>query len=371
MNRRLLVMIGTLALALGAASSAWADEAMEHADHDMSQHSGHDMSGTEPMAEHSAHDMSAMVHDHGHGAGGWMLDYSYMRMTMDGMQDGTRSLSTAQVVNWSASSGYMMVPKNMTMDMHMLMAMYGFTDKLMLMAMGNYLVNVMQMENGGCPQDTMESSGLGDTQLGLMYQATGKISVSGGLSLPTGSIDQKDSMDMRVGATCPSSTQKLTYDMQLGSGTYDLSPRVQYKDRQGRLGWGIDGSYLYRLGENANHYTLGDRFDLSFNGSWVVYPVLTGTGRLAYSQWGAIRGQDPDIEATMDMGMGGVMGASPGADPKNYGGTRLDFLIGVDAVFAPGHALSVELGVPLMQDLHGPQMTTTSLFSLRYQYMMM
>ncbi len=343
------------------------DDGVTHEGHDMSQHSGHDMSA------HGGHDMSGAMH-HGHGAGGWMLEYRYMNMSMDGMQSGSKALSTDEALTWGDNGGYMMVPTSMTMDMHMLMAMYGITDRLMFMAMGNYVANSMKMaEASGCANSPMESSGLGDTVLGVMYQATSKFTFNANLSVPTGSIDERGSMnmDMMDGTGCKVVPARLPYAMQLGSGTFDLAPSVAYKDRMDRLGWGIDAEIVYRLGENANEYALGDRFRLNFNGSLVVNSVITGTGRLAYVDWQAINGQDPNIDPQMAMIGGMTMGSSPTNDPNNYGGTRLDFLIGINADLGKGHGLSVEIGIPVLQDLDGLQMSTDRVFSLGYHYMMM
>lgn len=316
---------------------------------------------------------------HSHGKGGWMFDYKYTRMNMDGMLDGSKELSKDDVFAWPDSGGYMMTPTSMTMDMHMVMAMYGLSDKMMLMGMLHYMSNSMDMVSvnmgsGEC-ESTMESSGLADTVVGVMYQMSTNIMFTGNISLPTGSIDEKGSMDMEMmmGMGCQPVERKLPYGMQLGSGSIDLMPAVSFKDGAGRWGWGIDAEYTYRTGENDNKYTLGNRLELDFLGSFAVTPAVIGSGRLAYSNWEAIDGQDPEILAEMQMMHGGAMmtmGSAPTNDPENYGGSRTDFYIGMDGSFAGGHKVGFELGVPVQQSLNGPQMKTDLLFGLSYQYMM-
>lgn len=405
------VLIGGCLLAVAAGTAPAAE--MDH-----SAHQGHDMSSTADVPEgfHRMPDGTIMANNpdsaaappgyhlmpdgtlmansgggdhsahHNHGAGGWMFDYRYTRMSMDGMMDGSSDLSSSDVFAWNQApaGGYLMTPTSMNMDMHMFMVMYGLTDKMMLMGMLHYMSNDMEMDSApvgtlDCGSSTMKSSGLADTIVGVMYQASPKIVVTGNVSLPTGSIDEEGSMLMVMnhggGANmCMQMQGKQPYSMQLGSGTFDLMPSVSYQDKAGNWGWGVDAEYVYRLGENDNNYTLGNRFKLDLLGSFAVAPAVMGTGRLSYTNWEAISGADQDIEQTMMVRVDGAMvdmGSTPTADPDNYGGTRTDFYIGMNGRFGGGHMIGFELGVPVQQDLNGPQMKTDMIFSLGYQYMMM
>ena len=138
--------------------------------------------------------------------------------------------------------------------MHMLMLMYGFTDKFTFMAMLNYLDNEMDMINRLGARPTMETSGLGDTVLTGTYQLNQNITASLGLSFPTGSIDEKVVM--------MGNTIQAPYPMQLGSGTYDIIPSITYSNNLKKWYWGAEVSYTARVGENDNDYTLGDRLHM-------------------------------------------------------------------------------------------------------------
>jgi len=58
-------------------------------------------------------------------------------------------------------------------------------------------------------------------------------------------------------------------------------------------------------------------------------------------------------------------------DPNATGGTRADLHLGVAGFFGKTHSLGLEYGVPVYQDLNGPQMKIESIISLRYNYMIM
>lgn len=98
--------------------------------------------------------------------------------------------------------------------------------------------------------------------------------------------------------------------MQLGSGTYDLKPGLTYVGQWKRWSWGGQFIPTFRIGENSEGYTLGNRMDLT---TWVAYrwlPSLSTSFRLAAASWSNIDGRDDEIE----------VGMSPAADPKAQGG---------------------------------------------------
>ena len=139
---------------------------------------------------------------HEHPKGAWKISYRYMSTYSKGNATGTTSVDDNYIFN-----NYLMAPQNMRMDMHMVMAMYGITNKLSVMAMFNY--NVMSMNMNMLP-GTMHmhmdggtmvmsandntsmhshSSGLGDTKLYAVYSLMNKkihhVIVSAGFNLPT------------------------------------------------------------------------------------------------------------------------------------------------------------------------------------------
>ena len=66
----------------------------------------------------------------------------------------------------------------------------------------------------------MSTGGLGDTEVRGTYKINDVLTASLGLSLPTGSVSEE--------VTSMSKTFRAPYDMQLGSGSYDLKPALTY-----------------------------------------------------------------------------------------------------------------------------------------------
>ena len=379
----ILVFFPLFFMFLASPVSAQTDD---HSEHDMSnpestgsdEHSGHD------MTSHSAHTGAAAHIHHSHGKGDWMLEYRFMRMSMGDLLNGTDKVNTRDISGVlpgipptpDPSKEYRMAPTDMTMDMHMLMFMYGFTERFSLMAMGSYLDNEMDMvmhmnDMSGMPVmdmfGTMETNGLGDTLLGVMYKLDLRWTASFSVSLPTGDIDERVDMvmaginPMGMPVSVTNSNLKAGYPMQLGSGTYDLIPGITYSDSSDKFGWGFQANYLFRLGKNDNHYALGDVGEVFGWTKYVLSPRLLVSGKANYRDWGRIDGQDPEIPPSM----------SPVNDPSATGGRRLDLSLALNGFFGDGHSLGIEVGVPVYQDLNGPQMETDWIVSLAYQFMRM
>lgn len=293
---------------------------------------------------------------HTHPKGMWMTNYRFMHTSMSGLLDGTTSVPVNKVIPMMGTQyGYMMATTDMTMDMHMVMVMYGLTDRLTLMGMANYqsmtmnmLMN-MGMGKGNTQEPPMTTSGFGDTELRGIYQITKHIVGSLGLSIPTGDIEQEFGTMGR--------TYRAPYDMQLGSGTVDLKPALTFAYVTDDAQWNLGGQaqFVYHVDHNGNGYSLGDSIKVT---SWLQRALGPATSwlRLVFSNTGRIKGRDSEIQKLLDPNP--MKGASmPDADPRNYGGQRLDGLIGLSFTKGPFSA-GVEGGVPLFQRVNGLQLET-------------
>lgn len=304
-----LLLVGTTAAAEGSAESA-------ETAHERHAHAGLDVRPGDQMLYNPA--FGEQVY-HTHPAGMWMVSYRFMRMGMSGLRDGTEDVPVERVSPvGSTPYGYMMTPTKMTMDMNMLMVMYGLGDRLTLMAMANYQSNsmdmLMNMGMGNVPQPAMKTSGLGDTEFRGAYKITSSLTGSLGLGIPTGGINERMSM-MGMDFRAP-------YDMQLGSGTWDLKPSLTYDHLgdDGRWNCGAQASYNYHIGKNKHDYTFGDSIRLA---GWLqrAFGPATSWLRLTFTHTGRIRGQDGEIAKILDPVMGVPM---PSAVPRNHGGQRFD-----------------------------------------------
>ena len=303
--------------------------------------------------------------DHLHKPGEYMLSYTYMRMDMGGNRIGTDSLSPSEVITHTSVTGgsLRVVPTEMTMGMHMIGGMAGITDWLTGMIMVPYLDNKMDhitynmMGTAQIGTFTTESSGLGDIEVAGIASLLkdGQHSVNGGLgiSLPTGSIDETDDVLAPSGMR---PTFRLPYAMQLGTGTYDLKPRVTYTYLSDA--WVFGGSYSARLhlGRNDEGYTRGDWHEVT---GWVGYQfdeTLGVSTSLTARTEDKIDGQDTAITAPVQT-----------ANPDYYGGEKIK--LGLDGAwkFYKQNTIKAGVSVPLYQDLNGPQMEDDYAFNLRFE----
>lgn len=316
--------------------------------------------------------------EHTHEAGEFMLSYRFMRMDMAGNRIGTDSVSPEFIVSNIANPTGMpanlrVVPTEMTMDMHMLGAMWAPTDRITLMAMTGYHIKEMDhvtfagmMGATRLGEFSTKSEGFGDTKVSALYKLAGEGDQNAGsrtvaalgVSLPTGSIDKSDDvltpMDTRPVLTLP-------YAMQLGSGTFDPFASITHARNYGAWGWGAQASALVRLHDNDADYRLGDEIAATAWASYSPAPPLSFSLRAAAKSRGDIEGRDTRIAAPVQT-----------ADPANYGGERIDIFAGVNWAAQTGalrgHRFAFEIGAPVHQDLNGPQMETDVIVTAGWQY---
>jgi len=318
-----------------------------------------------------------VMRDHMHHAGEFMFSYRFMHMDMDGNRIGDDEVSPETIVTTVANPFFgrpmqpptlRVVPTSMTMDMHMFGVMYAPISRVTLIAMMNYTDKEMDHITFMGPVGTTRrgtfttnSSGIGDTKLSAMVRlyesGHHKTHVNLGLGIPTGSTDERDTILTPTGAT-PS--VRLPYAMQLGSGTLDFLPGLTYTGRSGATSWGAQYDGTIRT-ERDNGYQWGDRHNVT---GWVAYTPrnwISVSARIAYDTLGDINGSDSAIVAPVQT-----------ADPNNYGGDTVNLTFGMNLVgqggWWHGHRIAIEGGIPVTQDLNGPQMETDYTLTVGWQY---
>lgn len=318
-----------------------------------------------------SHGPIGVMGEHTHLAGEWMLSYRYMHMAMEGNLIGSDSVSTSEI----HQQGYMNAPEKMTMKMHMLGGMYAPSDELTLMLMLPLIENEMDlnmrmpmMSMGGMGAMAMvdtpfstKTDGWGDLKIGSLFNYhktdSSDLILNFMVSLPTGSIDEKDNTAMSMG-----NKVQLPYAMQLGSGTYDIMPGITYTVKQASYSWGAQAKATIRLGENDNDYSLGDRYMAT---AWYARPfagTLSWSSRLAYEHWDNIDGVDKALNPMM-------RNMVPTADPNLRAGERVDLALGLNWII-PGsktNRLALEVIKPIYQHLDGPQMESDYSLVLGWQ----
>ena len=312
--------------------------------------SAHD--GPWTAARPDGHAPISVMGDHMHQMGEWMVSYRYMSMEMEGLLKGSDSVSPTMM-----ATGFManMLPSEMTMDMHMFGTMYAISNKWTLMGMLNYLDNEMSM-----PMGKMDSSGVGDVKIAGLYDLVQwdsgrRMHLNLGVSLPTGSIDEKDAMSRLLG-----------YGMQLGSGTYDFHPAITYLAQTDNYSYGAQLGGILRIGENDQDYTLGNKFGAALWGARKITDSLSASAKLDYSTQSEIDGSDTRLDAR------NMMMASPSFQTASQGRDMTTFGLGLNYYFQngglSGHRLAAEWETPIDQKVNGVQLELDSVWTLGWQY---
>jgi hypothetical protein len=298
---------------------------------------------------------------HTHCAGQIMLGYDYMHTHNAGIFEGTKEVSPQKVF----SEGFGVVHTSMDMDMHMFDVMEAPSDHLTLMAMLPYMQMTMQHLKADGTRFTQSTGGIGDFAAMALWTVYGdscaggnRIVLNAGVSFPTGSISTKDHKE---GEKSQPLTQ-LEYPMQLGSGTYDLLPGITYLGESENWSWGMKTLETVRLGRNDHDYRLGNQYGGS---AWLAYGVtewFAPSLRLDGRVWENITGADPALATN----------PTPEGRPNLRAGARIDSLFGVNfyvpkGIFA-GNRFYIEGGLPVYQDLTGPQLGTAWMIGAGWTY---
>jgi len=299
---------------------------------------------------------------HVHDKNQWMFSYRYMHMQMSGNQNGTTNISNENIF-----TTYLMAPDKMQMDMHMLMVMYGVTNRLTLMAMTHITYTQMSMSmfsvsshhHGGNSTETahhMSAQGLGDVKLSALF---GIVKIENcqligilGVNVPTGSIAVKgEQADMLYAG------QRLPYNMQLGSGSFDVLPGIGYIGQHNQVSWGAQAQAVIRTHDNNNGYRWGNELGLTtwINRQW--WTCLGTSLRAEANVAGQLQGQDPTLYKYNE----------PAAHPYNYGGQKLNAFAGLSFRPPKGalnrQSLAFEYGLPIYQNLNGIQMSARQMIN--------
>ena len=317
-----------------------------------------------PAERADSHGPIGAMGDHTHNEDEFMFTYKYMRMFMDGNRDGTKSRSKSDVLK-----DFAVTPTEMTTQMHMFNFMYGLNQTVTLTAMIPYVLKSMDHKTRTGAKFTTKSSGFGDIRLGSLVRlyafetpsiGSHRFHFNAGVSLPTGDIKA-------TGAT-PLGDTRLPYPMQLGSGTVDLMPGLTYAGGLNDVSWGVQAVGTIRLGDNNQGYALGDEYEVSAYGAYQWAKWVSNSVRFKWKHWANYEGQDSNIIRTV-----GAMNTPlvPTAQSDLRGGERLDILLGANILFPEvmelENHLGVEVGLPLYQDLNGPQLESDYSFFVGWQ----
>jgi len=292
-------------------------------------------------------------------------------MRMDGLLEGRDEVSPEDIIGMPAMGKFMAVQRDMNMYMLNASVGYSFTERffgaIMLMWQKkdmNMLFSPMMKMLTKTPDFTMKAEGLGDTMLMGKYRLysddnlvpTNQVSLFVGLSLPTGSINEKNAnhpLNMRKG-------EQLPYGMQLGSGTLDPSLGLLYQGSSSPLWWGANLTYTGRWYKNSRDYRLGEKYSYDL---YAMYQLRYNTlvqFQINGKYEGSIRGEMNELRTGLSGRAVQGKAASPIMTPlwdnRNYGGHKISATLGLQWQPFAMHIIDINLGLPLFQRLNGPQL---------------
>ncbi len=265
------------------------------------------------------------------------------RSQYDGLRDSRDDLSAAE----NFARGYEISPEERTDDMLELEAYFGLNERWDLYAVLPFLARDLDYDaNVGLAGD-IDTSGLGDVQLGAIFRSYDveqtRLSYLVGLSIPTGSIDER-------GDYAGAPNTKLPYDLQLGSGTFDLVPAVLYESATNDILWGARAAGRIHLeSENDEGWFRSNSMRLDLWAGKRFADDWKGTVRMQGDWWGDLHNFDPELDPVQ----------SPGEDSLRQGGSRVNLYGGMSYDFDHDRTnrLELEIGAPVEEWLDGPQLS--------------
>ncbi len=295
-------------------------------------------------------------------AGRLVLSITPVFANLSGIKMGTRTVWNEYIVSTvpfflNPKQTVRIVPQNIAAATQIVGLNYGVTNNFSMvltagMAERNLDALTFKGTSGIRPlgHSYPSTAGLVDFSLSGVYRVyqdnMHRIQVNLGFALPTGVNNATFSSFLLPDGT--RSNIRGFYGMQPGAGTFDIMPGIVYGGNLGPWSWGLTYRARLPLGPNRQGYRWGDLHE--FNG-WAGYtwtPGLTTTFRVAGTIQGPIRGFDPEIH-----------GPAVPANPLFYGGQRVELfggaVIGGKFIGFENTTLAVEAGLPVYQNLNGPQ----------------
>ncbi|MCB0390908.1 MAG: hypothetical protein KDD58_06450 [Bdellovibrionales bacterium] len=205
----------------------------------------------------------------------WMATYNNMYRNFEG----------------SYNSNYLLQPEELKVTTHNFGLSYKLNENYFLNVSGKYIRNDIYLKSNSSfvPNISATTEGLGDTQVGItrqwLFKNNSFLFLSANLSLPTGDYQEKTS-----------SGRLVSYQGQLGSGTYDFAPYMAYKRRWNSFDLMTRLQGRIRMGRNDLNYRLGDEVMAISSVGWWFWKYSALTASVYYKNWREVVGSE-NVEA--------------------------------------------------------------------------
>jgi len=284
--------------------------------------------------------------DHNHKEGEFMMSYRYMRMGMKGIQSGSSSASVAD----ARSAGYMMVPTEMTGEMHMVGGMYGLTNDITLTVMGSYIEHTMDIWSpmGGGTELRRSTRGFGDTKVGAITtlfednndtkfrRNNDTLYLNTSLSLPTGEHDVTDDGN------------SVGYPMRLGTGTFDPTIGLTYVGKRRGYSFGAQALGTFRLYKNDDDFQAGNLYQATLWTQANLNDAISASFSVRGFRQDRTDGADPALTSTMAFPFDPLAQEREGIDL----GFGLNFAM-PHGTMLEGQRFAVEMTAPVYERING------------------
>lgn len=272
--------------------------------------------------------------------GEWQVGYRYDFASRGSNRTGTRRESISRVFE----RGFTRAAYSQDIEVHRMELLYAPFDRLTLGVRLPYLKIETRYRSSDGSSFTTESEGVGDLEFSGRLRFTRKGTESFNLHLalqaPTGTVTEK-------GRTPPSGRERLPYDEQVGTGTWNILPGITYLGNHRGTSWGLQVGADFTLGNNEEGWSRGDSWHA---GGWLGqrwFDLVTSVVTVRWQEWSDVNGRDGDIRRSW-----------PSGDPNLYGGAHL--VLGSTLELAipglRGQRLSIDASWPVYQSLDGPQL---------------
>ena len=275
---------------------------------------------------------------------------------------GTHGVSSQQIVAtipwyWNPQVPLRLVPQRRLDELQSLTLCYGVTKDISVVLTTGWIekhVDLMTFygTSGIIPRgmSNVGTESLQDSQLAGIWRVyqdpIHRVQINLGMSFPTGS-DHNLANNLQPNGTW--FTGRAFYAMQTGTGTFDVMPGILYGGALGPWSWGLSYRARLPLGVNPEGYMWGNYQEVNGWAGYTWLPGFTTTARANFNVQSPIVGAD-----------GWIIGKIQVADPYFYGGKRIELFGGASLdgklLGFPGVSLLVEGGIPVYQNLDGPQL---------------
>jgi len=265
------------------------------------------------------------------------LEVDHERYEFSDLRSGTSSTSPEDLF----TAGYFRAPTSGSIKTTEVRAEYGLSENLTLRLNIPFESRSVTYTTAASTTERHTAQGLADiriaTSIGLSFRSQEQAEFTAGIRVPTGSTR----------ATERSGTGfRLPYFQQLGGGTYAFEPGFRWTRWGKDWSFGAGANASLPIDENDQGWHLGEALHAQ---AWVTRrvdayrSVVLG---LEYHRQEEIEGADLALVPSFD----------PSEDPEHYGGENIALNTGLHMEVEAGNHVAFEIGLPLWQDLNGPQL---------------